>query len=635
MQAIIGIVKDAVFFRRIVFASSAALLLGCGFVSAQEPNTAHEPKTVVGVDSPITAVTVFRRQANIVREINVAASVEGQMIRVSGLPKTIRDQSVRWESDAEITVRSLRVTPHQIPPDDASRRQREEERMAQNQALQDAAHEVAVIEQDLETIEDLVTFSSAQTNDDLRQSELKVDSVTAIADFVMQRRRALAKELHVARRELQTLQNQMEESMRESQNETDSKPAATFDATLMVDAPRGGLLRLSYWVDEVSWEPQYTIHATARQQGADEFVVQLDGTVTQHSGEDWRGVRLAFCTGVPNLQAATPLLVPLRVSVNQKAGDQTDPMAGYAKSSQSADTPPAWEDPALWQRNLALNTEAAGRQVYEINRRQSVQREMADDANTNLTDETYRVAERIDVADQTTDQAITILRWNIESPIYRVVTPLLSSFAYREAALENETGQSLVGGDATVFLDGRFVGRTTLPPTAAGGEFAVGLGADRQVRTRRELLARDESIQGGNRLSKLEYRLVISNYHPEQIEIQLYDRIPITSDSGTVNVVTDSASLGNLSADAKYLRMQRPTGILRWDLTIPAKRFGSNAYDHHYVYTIEMDRTQSIVSNDVEQQMRSDLRFNRSGGGGMGGGFGGGMGGGMGGGGSF
>ncbi|QEF96490.1 hypothetical protein Mal15_05180 [Stieleria maiorica] len=616
MQAIIGFLRTAVLLRTIVFASSVSMLLASVSASAQES------ASLVEVDSPIAAVTVFRHQANVVRAIEVQPSNAPQRIRVTGLPRTIHDQSVRWETDAEITVRSLRVTPHQIKVDQAAKKAWAEEIAKQNLAIQDAAHEVAVIEQDLETIEDLEEFTAAKTNKGLGESKLEVESVTAIADFVMQRRRMLAKELHGARQELQSLQDQLDASIQKAQRESESRPEATFDAVLMVDSPRGGTLRLSYWVDEVSWQPQYSIHATSGRQGEDSFVAQLDGTVTQNSGEDWRGVQLAFCTGVPNLQAATPLLVPLRVSVNQATGDG-DGSGGYSNTGSSAGDAPAWEDPAVWQRNLALNTEAAGRQVGEINRRQSVQRELADDASTNLADETYRVATPIDVADQTAEQAITILRWEITSPIYRVVTPLLSSFAYREAALENQLGQSLVGGEATVFLDGRFVGRTTLPPTATGGEFAIGLGADRQVRTRRELLSRDESIQGGNRLSRLEYRLVINNYHNDEIDIRLYDRIPITSDSGTVNVVTDSGSLGQLSGDAKYLRMQRPTGILRWDLTIPAKRFGSNAYDHHYHYTIEMDRTQSIISNDVVQQMQNDLRFNQSGGGGMGGGMGG------------
>lgn len=591
---------------------------------ATDSASGEEAFVTTDVESQITSVTVFRHQANVVREIVLGANKEQQSIRITGLPQTLRDQSVRWESDAQITVRSLRVSSHESPVVKVDTRSRDEQFEKQNQSLQDTAHQVAVIEQDLETLEGMVQFSSEKTKQDLTHSELKVTSVAELADFVMQRRRALAKELHDARREMLLKQRGIEESMRQVREDARPADVPTFDAALMVDAPSGGRLRLSYWVDEVSWEPRYTIHATAELENIDRFVVQLDGSVTQNSGENWNDVQLTFCTGIPNLQASSPLLVPLRVSVNQEGGNASGAVTDFGTAPPFSEAAPTWEDPAIWQRNVNLNTQAAGRQVHEINRQQSVQRELADDANNNLTDETYRVAGRINVADQTEGQAITIFRSNLSSPMYRVVTPLLSSFAFREAELENKTGQSLVGGDATVFLDGRFVGRTTLPPTAAGGAFTVGLGADRQVRTRRELLSRGETIQGGNRLSKLQYRLVISNYHSSEIDIRLFDRIPISNDPGIVNVVTDSKSFGKLSDDAKYLRMQRPTGILRWDLSIPAKRFGSDAYDHHYQYTVEMDRTRSIVSNDVEQQMRNDLRFNRSGGGGMGGGMGGG-----------
>ena len=66
--------------------------------------------------------------------------------------------------------------------------------------------------------------------------------------------------------------------------------------------------------------------------------------------------------------------------------------------------------------------------------------------------------------------------------------------------------------------------------------------------------------------------------------------------------------------------MQRPTGVLRWDLQIPAKSFGSDAFDHEYCYSIELDRQQTIVSNDLTESL-GDLQFQKMNmGGGMGGG---------------
>ncbi|MCO8121305.1 DUF4139 domain-containing protein [Stieleria sp. TO1_6] len=596
-----------------------------GYLLVSGPTfAANEIPLGTPVDSKVTSVTVFRQQANVTRELKLNPDPDLQTIHISGLPPTYRDRSLQWESDSSISVHSLQVVPHRPEQSSDQPDPRQQKRQSEMTAMQDAAHKVAVIEQDLETLERLVTFSSEKTNQSLNQSKLDVATITELSDFVMQRRRKLAEELHLARRDLQQTQQRQQQQFEQTESLQESATRPTFDAVLSVTAPRGGRLRVSYWVDDVSWEPRYTVQATSDPAGQDKFDVQLQGVVSQHSGEDWQDVQLSFCTGVPNLQAASPLLVPLRVTTAHSSAATTEQSIDFNPLSAPFDALPGWEDAALWQRNVALNTQAAARQVSEINQRQGVQREMADDAISNLADETYQVPGRLRIADQSEQQTVMIFHTQMSSPIYRVVTPLLSSFAHREAVLENQTGQSLVGGEAMVFLDGQFVGQTTLPPTAAGGELTVGLGADRQVRTRRELLNREEAIQGGNRLTKLSYRLVVSNYNATEIAIRLYDRVPISDDSAAVNVIADGNSLGPLSDDAKYLRMRRPTGILRWDLTVPAKRFGSDAYDHDYHYTVESDRTQPIVSNDVQQQIQDGLRFDRSGGGGMGGGMGGG-----------
>ena len=269
------------------------------------------------------------------------------------------------------------------------------------------------------------------------------------------------------------------------------------------------------------------------------------------------------------------------------------------------------------QRNLRLNLNASRRQVSELTKAAEVQRQLADDA-TAVTDEAYVIEGAVTIPSRPQLQTINILSEEIDGELNRVVTPLLSSFAFREAKLMNASGRHLISGSAKVYLNGAYVGKTTLPPTAAGQRLVIGLGTDRKIRTRRELLSRDETIQGGNRSTALKYRLVVSNYHERDIDIQLVDRIPVAAKDGSINVSLDGEAAEALSDDKLYRRMQRPTGVLRWDLAIPAKRFGSEAFDHEYQYSIEMDRQQTIVSQDLSR-MASDLQFEKSSGGGMGG----------------
>ncbi|KAA5546921.1 mucoidy inhibitor MuiA family protein [Roseiconus nitratireducens] len=607
------------------------LLVGCLELNAAE-DSSKPNSDVVQVASRVSSVTVFRREANVIRTADIVASDQRQLVRVTGLPETLRDQSVRCESDSGLVVRSLRLIPHRSPTVNAEQKEQDNTLRKLHDAVASAKQEVLVIEQDLETIDALVQFSAVKASAELNSAKLDTAGITEIADFVMQRRRALAKELLDAKLKVDAQQTQLESKLAEYSESSDAAKRPTYDVILDVNAPQGGQLRLSYWVDAVGWEPSYTIHATSNPQGDDHFVIELEGKITQNTGEDWNSVDLVLCTGVPDLKADGPVLAPLRVSVNASEAESSDPFqrSGRGETGHhgalSGAMVTTWDDPMDWQETLRLNSEAARQQLAEFNQSKTSQRDLASDATQTISDETYEVGTSIDVASQSGGQSITILRSTVSSSIYRVVVPLLSSFAYREVEVENLTGQNLVSGEAAVFLDGQFVGRTTLPPTAAGGELLIGLGADRQVRTRRELLDRTVSIKGGNRLATLDYRLVVSNFHDQPVAVRLLDRLPVSNSSGVINVIVDPASLGNLSTDGKYLRLRRPTGILRWDLEIPPRRFGSEAYDHDYQYTIEMDRTQSIISTNLQQQLKEDLRFQRASGGGMGGGMGGFMG---------
>jgi len=131
------------------------------------------------------------------------------------------------------------------------------------------------------------------------------------------------------------------------------------------------------------------------------------------------------------------------------------------------------------------------------------------------------------------------------------------------------------------------------------------------------------------------YRLVVSNFKDEAVAVRLMDRIPHTRQAQQLSVKLEDPKTA-LSDDALYKRVQRSTGILRWDLTVPAGRHGSKAFDVDYSYTMEFDRSRFPTTEhslaELQAQYQNMLMPSSMGGGfgGMGGGFGG-MGGGFGG----
>ncbi len=571
------------------------------------------------IPGTIIDVTVYRDQARVVRELKLPAGQDLQQIRVTNLPSQLMPTSAFTESDSGTNVRSMRVVSKQgtIDPDNKDRlnelvrKQKDLQRR-----LKVAEHDLSAVEQDLLTVDQLVDFSATKVKQNLDRATLDVQSVTALADFAMQRRRKLADEFLNTEAEIEQLQKDIAENAKQQKKITSAIVKASYDALLTVDSPQGGMVRLVYDVGGVNWSPRYSVRSNANDQGKRNFVLQLDAQLVQASGETWNDVSVTLATSTPERQAARPLLTPLRVravSPGQQPEVQQD-------ISVSLGMQPNWLDEALMQRNVHLNLLASQRQVTELTSAAEVERNVAEDAGDDVADETYLISKRTTIASHTQIQTISILSEQLVGDLHHVVTPLLSSFAFREAELTNASGRNLIAGSADVYLDGQFVGRTTIPPTAAGQRLTIGFGTDRQIRTRRELLSREESIQGGNRNSTLQHRLVVSNFHETPIAIRLLDRIPIAAKDGSINVRLDQQDADILSKDELYLRMQRPTGVLRWDLEIPAKSFGSKSYDHDYQYSVELDRQQTIVSNDIRQTL-GDLRFQKTN---MGGGLGGG-----------
>lgn len=579
----------------------------------------HPAHGEVVIDGRIDEVTVYRDQARVVRKLDIPAGANLQHIRVTGLPRQIEIRSAFTESDPGTNVRSMRIVSKQARVNPELMQRIEQLTKKKSELLQNLhtqEHHAKAIEQDLLTIEKLVVFSADKVQQNLDRATLDVQSVTALADFTMERRRKLAAELLQTQTEIQKLNKDIHENEQQQSRLRGNHGTAAYEAMIAVASPNGGTVRLVYDVSKVNWLPRYSIRSSKPEQGERRFTLQLDAILVQDSGEPWDDVSMTLSTSSPETQAARPLLTPLRVqAVNP--GEQP---AASTEPVTIASHLPDWLDEDKLQRNARLNSVANQRQVDELTTVAEVQRTLAEDAGDNLSDETYGMEKRIQITDGPQLQTIAILSTELQGQMHHVVTPLLSSFAFREAELTNTAGRNLIAGDADVYLDGDFVGRTIVTPTAAGQKLTIGFGADRKIRTRRELLGKQESVQGGNRRSTLQHRLVITNYHEAPVDIRLLDRIPITAKDGSIRVELDTTTTAPLSEDPLYVRMQRPTGVLRWDLQIPAKRFGSDAFDHEYAYSIELDRQQTIVSNDIANTL-GDLQFQKMNmGGGMGGG---------------
>lgn len=197
-----------------------------------------------------------------------------------------------------------------------------------------------------------------------------------------------------------------------------------------------------------------------------------------------------------------------------------------------------------------------------------------------------------------------MFRHKVPTEYYRVATPVLTSSVFREAGLINSTDQDLLSGQVNVYLDGIFIGRTSISTIPRGQKFTVGFGVDGQLRAHRTIIDREETVQGGNQRTKLSVEIMIDHYAQAPVRLQIRDQVPYLEDQSRLRVKIDKLS-HPLSEDSAYKRFTRPKNILLWDF-IAKPGHGEGATLIQYDYIVEFDKSQTI--RGIRKEQKSQLR---------------------------
>jgi len=179
---------------------------------------------------------------------------------------------------------------------------------------------------------------------------------------------------------------------------------------------------------------------------------------------------------------------------------------------------------------------------------------------------------------------------------YKVATPVLTEYVYDEAQAINDSRIVLLAGPVTTYIEGRYVGSGEVPTVSGGEKFIVGFGIDSSLRASRELVEKTDTVQGGNRIVDVTYRLAIDNFGEGPAKVRLMDRLPKARENEIKLTLIDG------SAQSPAPDVQKKTGIMRWDITAPqvaAGGAGGKAFSLEYKFRLEHDKQLMISGMPV------------------------------------
>ncbi|MCU0474137.1 MAG: DUF4139 domain-containing protein [Bacteroidales bacterium] len=314
-------------------------------------------------------------------------------------------------------------------------------------------------------------------------------------------------------------------------------PSGEISVAITSEKTITGKLTFAYVVSNAGWYPSYDIRVDDITKPVNIF---YKANVFQNTGVPWKDVKLSFSNATPWVAGDVPILYPWFVDFYNPM-----PIMIRGKAAGIRSEAPAAMEMASDKMMMAKEAEAAPI---------SIEKQVGE------TTITFDVALPYSVASDGKIQTIEIQRTATPAEYKYVTIPKMTPLAYLTANITDWAAQSLQSGEATLYFENTFVGKSYLNVNQLTDTLVLSLGTDNSILVKREKQKdfTSKKVVGTNKTEIYSYLITIRNNKANPVKITLSDQIPVSSNSGiTVEPVELTGG-----------RLNSQSGQLRWDLEI-------------------------------------------------------------------
>ncbi|MDD5348057.1 MAG: mucoidy inhibitor MuiA family protein [Candidatus Omnitrophica bacterium] len=364
-----------------------------------------------------------------------------------------------------------------------------------------------------------------------------------------------AEKLDVLRRELNRIEGPSQKMKRSIVVEVDAQKPVVCGVSL------------SYLAGGASWHPVYDARADFEKS---EVELVSYAILRQTTGDDWQDVDVALSTARPSVGGNMPyvapwILRPLQVFAERAKGlgMMREAKMQYAAFEKDEMTAPAAG--AVPEEQFATVQEKGVAVVYTIPRKASIKSDGQDN--------------KLPVSTQT-------LKASFEYSTFPRAVPN----AFLGSRVTNAKDLQLLGGRVNIFLQGDFVGTSSLGNIGPGEEFDLYLGVDENVKVKREMVEKkvDQTIIGNipspNRKTDFKYKLTVENYKSRKVKVKLFEASPVSEDDRI------KVKINTVAPKPKEENWKDRKGIWLWELELDPRQ----KQEATYGFTVEHPRDMQV-----------------------------------------
>lgn len=489
------------------------------------------------INAEIKHVTVFPDRAQIDHEASVSLLSGKTILKLSGLSPYIDAQSIQVKGFGEFTILSVNQQNNYL------------------QNLEDAP-EVKNIRSQIEMlqlkVEDETTainilkekgsFLTANKAVLDKKTTFTIEQFKSMMDLYTSNMEQIALATLKKERLIKDYAKQITALQQQIANKLGQQKLPTGEILVTVSSEKqvSGKVSFSYVVSNAGWYPSYDIRVDDIK---NPVVIFYKANVFQNSGVAWKDVKLSFSNATPWISGDIPSLYPWFIDYYNPP---TIRIRGYGDARKSNAPVMMANDESSVKMEVKAEVAEAAPVVVE--------------KQVGETTITFDVAVPYTIPSDGKIQTVEIQRLSSPAEYKYVSLPKLSPLAYLTANITDWSKFSLQSGEATLYFENSFVGKSTLNVNQLTDTLTISLGTDNSILVKREKRKDFTSKKtiGANKTDTFSFLITVRNNKSTPVKLTLNDQIPVSSNSG-ITVESIELSAGRYNA---------VTGEIKWDLEI-------------------------------------------------------------------
>lgn len=515
-------------------------------------------KADITVSSKITEVMVYQQFAQITANADVNIVPGTYNLIVDNLSQYTNEGSLQLKGDANFVILSISTQMNYLGEEKKSRQlialEDSIDRLTLKISANNSQIEVYTAEHDMIIANQKISGA----NNGVTTLELE-----KMANFYRQR----LLDIKIKRGDLQRKQQEMAKKQLALTNQLNQLKAEQTSVYLQAiisiqsNVTAKTKLSLNYVVSNAGWSPIYDIKSESVNAP---LKIVSKANVYQNTGDLWKEVKMSISTGNPSINNTKPNLQPYYLSIYNPVTNYNTNNYRNKNAGVPAEMP---------QMMMESKTEKQGNRMDEI----VVTNSSAYTTNVeSTTSNVFEISLPYTIPSDGKEYVVAIQTYDVPAVYSYYSTPKLEKEVFLIATITNWEQTGLLPGEANLFNEGTYVGKSYFDTKITGDTLPISLGRDKNININRKKTKNftEKNFTGNTKKTSLEYEIEIKNKKKGEIDLVIEDQYPLSKiEEVEVELYNDGGATVN-----------KETGKLRWNFKLKAAENKTLKFGYHVKY---------------------------------------------------